>query len=90
MITNDGIDKYIFSVDPYSYDSNITLSSSSEYFFEEKVIMIHDQDQISKEQKDDQSSGRETIIDDQEFCIDHHVSDLCFKDLVEAFMECYI
>lgn len=90
MIIDDGIKKSIFYVDPYSYDSNITLSSSSEYFSEEKFIMIDDQDLILKEQKYDQSSGRETIINDQDFCIDQHVSDLCFKDPMAAFMECYI
>jgi hypothetical protein len=51
---------------------------------------------ISKEQEDDQSSSRGTIMVEQEFSIDvqlfpeeQHVSYLLFKDPVAAFMELY-
>jgi hypothetical protein len=90
MITDDCIGNYMFLTDPYSYDFNIVLSSSSEHFSEEKVIMMDDQDLGSREQKGHQSSSREVVMVEQVFSMDQHVSHLYFKDPVEAFIEFYI
>jgi hypothetical protein len=97
MITDGFMDNYIFSTDPYSYDLNIVVSSSSEHFSEKKVIMIDNQDLISREQEDDQFSSRGTVMAEQEAAIDvqlfpknQYVSDLYFKDPVATFIESYI
>jgi len=76
---------------------NTSLSSSSGHFSEEKVIMIDDQDLISREQEGDQSSSKGTIMVEQKAAIDvklfpkhQHVSNISFNDPVEAFMELYL
>ena len=90
MMTDDCIGNYMFLTDPYSYDFNIVLSSSSEHFSEEKVIMMDDQDLNSREQNGHQSSSREVVMVEKVFSMDQHVSCLCFKDPVAAFIEFYI
>jgi hypothetical protein len=97
MITNDCIDNYIFKTDHDLCHSNTALSSSSENFSEEKVIVFDDHNVITKEQEVNQSSNRRTVMVEQEVSIDiqlfpedQHVSDLCFKDPVAAFIESYI
>jgi hypothetical protein len=69
MITDDFMKNYIFSVDCYSHDLNIDVSSSSKHFSEEKIIMIDKQDLISREQKDDQFSSKGTVMEEHEVAI---------------------
>jgi hypothetical protein len=89
MITDDFMNNYIFSVDCYSHDLNIDVSSSSKHFSEEKIIMIDKKDLISREQKDEQSPSLETVMAEQEFFVDQHFSDIGFKDPMAVFMELY-
>jgi hypothetical protein len=89
MITSDCMGNYMFLPDHNFCHFNIALSSSSEHFPEEKVIMIDDQDLNLREQEGDQSSSIETIMAEQEFSVDQHFSDLGFKDPVAVFMELY-
>jgi hypothetical protein len=70
MITDDCIGNYVFLIDPYSYDFNTILSSSFEHFSEEKVIMIDNQDLMSREQEGEQCSSIGTIMAEQEFSVD--------------------
>jgi hypothetical protein len=90
MITNDCIDNYIFRVDHNLCHSNTALSSHSEYYSEEEVIVFDDHKVITKEQKGNQSSNREAVIEMQLFPEDQEVSDFSFKDPVAAFIESYI
>ena len=45
---------------------------------------------ITIELEGHQSSNKEAVIVEQMFFVDQHVSYLCFKDSVAAFMESYI
>jgi hypothetical protein len=81
MITNDCIGNYMFLADHNPCHLNTALSSSFEHYSDEEILVIDDQDLISREQEDDQSSSRGTIMDDQEFFVDQHVSDLLFQRL---------
>ena len=96
MMTVDCIANYMFLTDPCSYDFNIVLSSSSENFSEEEVVMIDDQNLRSREQEGDQFSNKGTTMAEQEASIDvqlfskeQHVTYLPFKDPVAAFMDVY-
>ena len=53
MITNDCIENYMFLADHNPCHLNIALSSFSESFSEEKVVMIDDQDLIIRELEGD-------------------------------------
>jgi GAF domain-containing protein len=53
MMTDDCIGNYMFLTNPYSYDFNTVLLSSSENFSEEEVVMIDDQNLRSREQEGD-------------------------------------
>ena len=70
MITEDCIGNYMFLTDPYSYDFSTVLSSSSEHFSEEKVVMIDDQNLSSRKKEGCQSSSRGTVMVEQEAAID--------------------
>ena len=67
MITNDCIDNYIFRADHNLCHSNTALSSSLEHFSEEEVIVFDDHKVITKEQEGHQFSGREAVIEVQQF-----------------------
>lgn len=96
MVSYNCIDNYMFLANHSPCYLNTAIPSSSEHFSEEKIIMIHDQDLISREQKDDQFSSRGTVMEEHEAAInvqlfpeDQGVSDFCFKDPVAALIECY-
>ena len=70
MITNDYTGNYMFLVDQNAYDVKPILSSSFVHLSEKEVTIIDDQSLISRGQEDDQSSCRETIMDEQEVTMD--------------------
>jgi hypothetical protein len=96
MMIDDCIGNYMFLTNPCSYDFFTVLSSSSENFSEEEVVMIDDQNLRSREQEGDQFSSKgiamaeqEVSIDVQLFSKEHHVTCLPFKDPLAAFMDVY-
>jgi hypothetical protein len=96
MMTDDCTGNYMFLTKPCSYDFNTVLSSSSENFSKEEVVMIDDQNLRSREQEGDQFSSKGTTMAEQEAAIDvqlfseeQHVTYLPFKDPVAAFMDVY-
>jgi hypothetical protein len=90
MITDDYIGNCMFLVDHDPCHLNTALSSSSEHYSNEEIVVFNDHKLISKEQEDYHSSSRGTIMVEQEFSVDQHFSDLGFKDPMAAFMEFYI
>jgi hypothetical protein len=90
MIINDCIDNYIFRADHNLCHSNPTLSSSTEHYSEEKVIVFDDHKVITKEQESNQSSNRGAVIDMHLFPEDGEFSYFSFKDPVSTFIESYL
>ena len=89
-IVDDCIGNYMFLADHNPYDLNTVLSLSYKHHSEERVVVTNDQDMITIELEGHQSSNREAAIAERMFSMDQHVSYLCFKDRVAAFMESYI
>jgi hypothetical protein len=96
MMTDDCIGNYMFLTNPCSYDFNTVLSSSSEKFSEEELVMIYDQNLRSREQEGDHFSSKGIAMAEQEAAIDvhlfseeQHATYLPFKDPVASFMDVY-
>jgi len=81
---------YMFLADHNFCHLNTAISSSSEHYSEEEVVVFDDHKLISREQEGHKSCSRGTIINVQLFPKDQQVSDLSFKDPVAAFIESYI
>jgi hypothetical protein len=81
------INNYIFLADNDQYALNPFSSSYYEHQSEERVVVMDDQDLITRELEGHQYSNKEVIMD--ETFMDQHASDFSFKDPVAALMESY-
>jgi hypothetical protein len=75
----------MFLADKNQCDLNPVLSSSYDHYSEEGVVATKDQDLITRELEGCQFSSRETFI--YEAFMDHHATDLGFKDPFDALLE---
>jgi hypothetical protein len=89
-IIDDCIDNYMFLADNDQYASNHVSLSFYENHYEERVVVMDNQDLIMRELESHQFSRRKIVMDEQVFSIDQYVSNFCFKDPVTVFMESYV
>ena len=97
MVTNDYIDNYMFISDHMFCYSNHALSSSPECCSEEEAIVFNDHKESIKESENHKSFSKGKIMVGHEPAINiqflpkiQHVSEMCIKDPVAAFIESYV